>query len=255
MRPAWRSTIRLTVASPIPVPGNLVAGVEALERGKETRSVGAVEACAVVSHEERGDAVDVGRADLDPRAGRLRCELPGVPEQVFEENLDEARVCLGGEAVFDDEGDLPARVGTPQPLPHAPRELREVHPLAMDLRPLHAREGEEVVDQLVHSLRRGANAPEVLSPLGVELVGAVFEQSLAESVDAPERRAQVVGHRVAERLELLVLAPEVLEEGGTRLRELGGGGGSASFRRRRAISRCVPTRLDELLRAENGFTR
>ena len=44
----------------------------------------------------------------------------------------------------------------------------------------------------------------VACPVVVELVAVVLEQRLAEAVDAAQRRAQVVGDRIAERLELLV---------------------------------------------------
>src|SRR5580658_3198582 len=41
-------------------------------------------------------------------------------------------------------------------------------------------------------------------PLRVELIGVVFEEGLTEAVDAPQRRPQIVGDRVAEGFELAV---------------------------------------------------
>src|SRR6202044_588742 len=48
------------------------------------------------------------------------------------------------------------------------------------------------------------DAVQVLLRLGVEAVAGVFEQRAAEAVDSPQRRAEIVRHRIAERLELAV---------------------------------------------------
>src|ERR1044071_9106649 len=50
----------------------------------------------------------------------------------------------------------------------------------------------------------------MLEALGVERLRVVLEQDLAEPGDPAQRRAQVVRDRVAERLELLVRALELL---------------------------------------------
>ena len=47
-----------------------------------------------------------------------------------------------------------------------------------------------------------------------------LRERLAEAVDGPQRRAQVVRDRVAERLELLVLALELGDQSGARLGQL-----------------------------------
>jgi hypothetical protein len=56
----------------------------------------------------------------------------------------------------------------------------------------YLREIQEVVDQYSHPLGRGTDAMEVTLPLIVEPLRAVFEQGVAEAVDAPKRRAQIV---------------------------------------------------------------
>jgi len=67
-----------------------------------------------------------------------------------------------------------------------------------------AGELDKVVDQHPHALRRTAHPVQVVASGSVELRRAVFQQRLAEAVDGTQRRAQVVGHRVAESLQLLV---------------------------------------------------
>ena len=54
----------------------------------------------------------------------------------------------------------------------------------------------------------------------VQGLAVVLEQRLAEAVDAAQRPAQVVGHRVAERLELPVLAFELVHQHGPGLGHL-----------------------------------
>src|SRR5580658_10459869 len=74
----------------------------------------------------------------------------------------------------------------------------------MQLRQSKAREGEQIVDEMRHTLRGRAHSSEMAFPQRVELVGVVFEEGLAEAVDAPQRRAQIVGDRVTKGFELAV---------------------------------------------------
>ena len=99
----------------------------------------------------------------------------------------------------------------------------EVDRFAAELGAADAREREEVVDELAHALCAGAHPAEVVAPSLVEAVAVVLEQRLAEAVDRAQRRAQVVRDRVAERLELLVLPLELLDERRARLGELARG--------------------------------
>ena len=76
-------------------------------------------------------------------------------------------------------------------------------------------EGEEVVDQGGHADGRSSDPGEVALGDVVELVARILEEGLAEPVDRAQRCPEVVGDRVAERLELGVGRREVL---GDRLR-------------------------------------
>jgi len=50
----------------------------------------------------------------------------------------------------------------------------------------------------------GLHPTETISAFLIELILVVFKQRLAETVDASERGAQVVGDRITEGLQLLV---------------------------------------------------
>src|SRR5271163_1930282 len=77
------------------------------------------------------------------------------------------------------------------------RNQGEVRPAADELGTPDAGEIQQIVDQLAHALRGTANSGEVLAPLRINTPGVVFEEDQAESVDAAERGAEIVGNRVA----------------------------------------------------------
>ncbi len=57
----------------------------------------------------------------------------------------------------------------------------------------HPSQAEEVVNQLLHALRTRPHTLEVSCPLFVEVAGVVFQQRLAEAVDADSRTAFPLG--------------------------------------------------------------
>ncbi len=177
----------------------------------------------VVAYEEHRRAPFHATPDLDVGACALVRELPGVGEEVVEHDPcgEEAGVPLRLAAPLDDELDTPLRLPFEEPGRALLREAGEVHPLAHDLAAGHLREPEQAVDELRHLVRRPPHPGEVAAPLRIELVGAVLLERLAEAVDGAEGRPQIVGDRVAERLELLVRGLGRLRRG------LQGGGGLA----------------------------
>src|SRR6185436_7715661 len=66
------------------------------------------------------------------------------------------------------------------------------------------RERQKVVDQLAHFLAVVANDLQQSAALVVEPVPIVFLEDSGEAVYGSQRRTQVVGHRVAEALQLLI---------------------------------------------------
>ncbi len=111
-------------------------------------------------------------------------------------------IAAGAEPVRDDELDLALRVRGREPLRRRPHQAAQVDVLPAQLALGDAGEEQQALDELRHVLRRLAHAAQVIAPLVVELVRVVLEEGLAEAVDAPQRGAQIVGDRVAERLQL-----------------------------------------------------
>src|ERR1700682_3249377 len=74
----------------------------------------------------------------------------------------------------------------------------------MNFRTRHLCEIQQIVDQRSHSLRRGADAMQMgLALLWKNLI-AVFQKGLAESINAAQRRAQVMRNRIAKGLQFFV---------------------------------------------------
>ena len=79
---------------------------------------------------------------------------------------------------------------------------REVHRLALELAPREARELDELPHELLHVTARRGEAIESGAPLSVESEAVVHDERLAQIIHAPERRAQVMRHRVGEGIDL-----------------------------------------------------
>ena len=82
--------------------------------------------------------------------------------------------------------------------------MAEVHGLHRKLPTAHARELQQVIDELSHPLRGDANARQQVLAVVVEHCLIVLDERLAEAVNRAQRGAQVVGDGVAERLQLFV---------------------------------------------------
>ena len=143
-------------------------------------------------------------ADLDPRVAPRGRELHRVADEVFEHDPDEVRVRMGTQARLDRPRDLSSsrlflRLGR-----NGLDELRQA-----DARPPHrlaaeTRQIQHVVDELRHPPRGLAHPRQVLFPSLIELVLIADEKLAAEAIDAPQRRAEIVRHGVAEGFELLI---------------------------------------------------
>jgi hypothetical protein len=75
---------------------------------------------------------------------------------------------------------------------------------AVELGAADARQFEQIVDQLRHARRGGAHAGEIAASGFVKLGGVVFLEHAREAVDGAQGRAQVEGHGVGKRFELVV---------------------------------------------------
>src|SRR5260370_28839375 len=129
-------------------PRKLTFRVKTLEGGKETSCVLLIEAGAIVLHIEGRLAVLHGGPELDLGLGGLCCELPCVPEQVLQDDLDEACVRIRNETVVDYERHRSVRLGLREYLADAPAESREIDRLAAEISAVHSRKVEHIVDEL-----------------------------------------------------------------------------------------------------------
>src|SRR5579859_1851665 len=198
-------------------PLELGRGVEALEDAEELRCVGHVEPGAVVADEVHRLAVLLRRAELDARVGPAARELPRVAEEVLEGCAEQGSIAGPREPVADDEFDVAVRLGLAQSLERRPREPGEVHRRAAQVHARETSQREQAVDERRHPLGRLADAVQVKPRGRAELAAVVLEQRAAEAVDRAQGRAQIVGDRVVERLEVAVRRLGGLA-GGVRLR-------------------------------------
>src|SRR6266481_1404848 len=181
--------------------------MQALKHAEQLRRIRHVEAGPVVTDEIRQWLSRLRNGpELFACARHLGSELQRVSQKVLEQDAHEPAVPIGDETVGDRELDLTFRVRTVKAYGGGAREAGEIEAVAVQLGARHTREHQEIVDQLRHVLRRVPDASEVFSSLRAEAVGVVLQECLAEAVDAAQRTAELVGDRVAERLQLVTRA-------------------------------------------------
>ena len=178
--------------------------MQALEHTEQLVHVLHVEAGAVVPDHERPPAVRFGRAELDPRPRLLGGVFPAVAQQILERDAQQGRIGASLEPRGDHEFHSPGRIRALQLGDDLPRHAAHVHNLGAHLDASDPCEFQQIVDQGRHALAGGAHAAQRILSRLVQLGGVVFQQYLAEPIDAAQRGAEVVGHRVGERVELLV---------------------------------------------------
>src|SRR5215216_2152612 len=193
-----------------PYPGTLefVRAVQPLEGAEELVHVGHLEARPVVAHVVDRDATPyrelLVNAKLYTGLGFLRGELPGVADQVLQSHPEEPPIPPDLEHLLRRALHRPLRPRFPQALGHLLGQSAQVHALAVHAASSHARETQKVVYEAAHPLAGGPHPAQVVLAVFIELARVVFEEYLREAVYAPQRRPQVVGDGVGERLELAI---------------------------------------------------
>ena len=123
IRPPWNSTIFLTSARPMPVPGVDLAAVQPLEDHEDLVRVLGLDADAVVRH---GDLPErrrrAARRPAPPAATSGRRNLSAVAEQVEQQLAQQRRVALHRGQVAED--DLAVQLGARRSRPAPPRPGR-----------------------------------------------------------------------------------------------------------------------------------
>ncbi len=164
-----------------------------------------VEADAVVAHPEETSALRLPSTDHDLRLRHLPGELERVTEHVAQHLGHTLRIGLHRPArhihrhLHAPRLDLLRALGNQRP-----HQRLEVHPSGRERAALQARVGEQILNQLAHLIGCAADGAQELSPLRIQLIGVILQQQTAVAVDAPQRRLQIVGDGVGERLQLLI---------------------------------------------------
>ena len=148
-------------------------------------------------------------------------ELPGVAEEIDQQDLEELGIAADDEARGQAHVDLARRVRRAQVVEDVPGDLGQVDRLGRHHGARHARQLQKVVDELGHALGGGADAPQVVLRGLVEDVAVVLGERQAEAVEGAQRRAQVVRDGVAERFQLPVGLRQLLGARGDAPLEVG----------------------------------
>jgi hypothetical protein len=202
MRPPWRSTMRLHDGQPDAGAGESRSVCRRWNMPNSAAGVAHVEAGAVVLDEDLHRAVSGAAADLDQRPlapGRI---LEGIADQVLQHLAQQDRVALDHRQRRHLE--TGRRVGLAQLSCHVARQVVEVDGPRRQRDPGGARVVEQVVDQLAHAVAAMLDALEHVAGLLAQALVLVLVEQAGEAVDGAQRRAQVVGDRVGEALQLAV---------------------------------------------------
>ena len=146
----------------------------------------------------------IGGPEVDAGSGNLGRELPRVPEEVLEQSAHQPRIGMRLEMLLNPHLDDARSLRGRELGGGIPSELRKVDQLAPQPAPRDPRQGKQAVDEVGHFLGVEEDLLEPVLRFGVELVLVRVEQHLRESVHSAQRRAQVVGHGVAECLQLTI---------------------------------------------------
>jgi len=131
-------------------------------------------------------------------------ELPGVVQEIRHDDGHQALVRVNDDGLLNVEHKTGKRIFLFIGCGDFAHHGAQVEIPGMEVGLRHPRKIEQIVDQVAHRLRRPPDSRQIIFPLVVELVRVIFQKGVAESVDASQGRAQVVGNRIAERRQLPV---------------------------------------------------
>src|SRR5215831_4899288 len=203
-------------------PRVVIIGMQPLEHAKDPRLMLGSDADAVVFYPHAHQTVVSLGVDAQLRSALRWHELQPVAEQIGEHLRQRRRMAYHrGQGLVDVDAGVAGAQRAAQLGERAVRHRRQGNLHQLQLGTADAAVGEQIADQLVHTLRSGDDALGVFPAHGVEPVTAILEQRLAEALHRAQRRAQIVRDRIPERLELVValfelggpLADLVLEAG------------------------------------------
>ena len=163
-----------------------------------------VKAHAVVAHKINGAAVLVGTADLHDR----RCPVAGIfnriGKQIDPDLFHQHGIARAGRQFAEAEIHLAALPLRFQFLPGFLHHAGAIHRLTFERQSAEPREREQIVNQPAHLLAAVADALQITPAFLGQLRAIILEHDAGKPVHGPQRRAQIVRDRIAERLQLLV---------------------------------------------------
>ena len=133
-------------------------------------------------------------------------------EEIAQHLSQQRPVTLGGEQRADPDLELPISLGlgAPQLVGHHLRHFGHIDARRRELLAAEAGKRQQIVDQLTHAPGVLVDHSQQTLRLGFELRLVVFEENPGKAMNRAERRAQIVRHRVRERLQLRVRPLECL---------------------------------------------
>ena len=219
MRPWWRSTIRLQIDSPMPLPGYCVAAVQPLEDAEDALGVARVDPDAVVGDAESPARCPRARRDTSTRGGSSARNLIPLPIRFWNSwrSWPSSPRTVGRSPVDDRSRPTPRSVVCMPPSVSRTSSAQSTGPSRYSEVP-DARVGEQVVDQALHAVHAVDREPDELVRVRVELAAVAARQQLHVARHHPQRLREVVRGDVGELLQVGVRALEL----GRAALELGG---------------------------------
>ena len=178
-------------------------GVQALEDDEDPIGVLGVDADAVVRAAEAPEVVlAAGREAYRGRLGAAK--LDGVGDQVLKERYEQRAITAYAWELVGEHGRGCFIEGCRERLPDLDQDVSQVDQLALGSAAPDAGEGEQVVDQDLHSLRAVDCELDVLVGALVELAVITALERLAEARNLAQWLLEVVRGDIGELLELRV---------------------------------------------------
>src|SRR3954451_23811833 len=181
-----------------------VAAMQAFEDSEDAAGVARIEADAVVAHRDLGGVSAHAPVDADDRRHVLPAELDPVGDEVLKQLTHPQWICgecreladlHRGTCLMDDCFEI---------RDHVLCDLRQFDGLYSAGLGGDSREREQIVDQVLHTLRRGHHPVDVVSSRRGYVIPLLAFEALGERAHLAQRLLQVVGGDRREPLELLV---------------------------------------------------
>jgi len=160
--------------------------VQPLKGPEKFTAVLHVKAGAVILDEINLFAVDTLSPKNNASVGLLACKLPGIGQKIFQRDPDKGTVAGGQKVFLDLCFHLTAFIRRFEFIKDFLNHLTDVNAFGPHLRAGELGKIQKVIYDAAHLLRGRADSLQGIFAFSVELVGAVFEPALAETLNAAQ---------------------------------------------------------------------